>query len=434
MASASTLENGIRILTESAPGSRSISLGVLIGASPQDDPAEQLGLAHVAEHALFLGTRGREGADLYRMMDSAGGQMGAFTARDYTCVYADILDEYVTYAMELVGDILVNTAVPEDDLEQEKSAIQREIDLVADSPYEQLNAALKSAAWGDHPLGRPVHGTKEGVDRIHRDDVLDFFSSHYTPDSMIVSASGNVDHDHFVELCQDALWSLQGTARPETAEPCRQRSTVSVIPSERSQAYFSIALPAFEFIDSDRYPLFVLSSILGGGLRSRLFRELRERRGLVYSIGSEIHAYRDGGMLCIEGAASPEQLMTVISTTVHQLFGMLCGELPIDEEELVCARMKLRGQHLLAAEHLNTSMSRLATQEFYFGKTLPEGEIAGRFESVQSTDLERVSYRLLPGLADLAIAVTGPDTWTAEWNTTLNELVGGFSELRSVNS
>lgn len=434
MASASTLENGIRILTESAPGSRSISLGVLIGASPQDDPAEQLGLAHVAEHALFLGTRGREGADLYRMMDSAGGQMGAFTARDYTCVYADILDEYVTYAMELVGDILVNTAVPEDDLEQEKSAIQREIDLVADSPYEQLNATLKSAAWGDHPLGRPVHGTKEGVEQINRDDVLGFFDTHYTPDSMIVSASGNVDHDHFVELCQDALWSLQGTSRPKPAESCRQRSTVSVIPSERSQAYFSIALPAFEFVDSDRYPLFVLNSILGGGLRSRLFRELRERRGLVYSIGSEIHAYRDGGMLCIEGAASPEQLMTVISTTVHQLFGMLCGELPIDEEELVCARMKLRGQHLLAAEHLNTSMSRLATQEFYFGKTLPEGEIAGRFESVDAADLERVSYRLLPGLGDLAIAVTGPDKWAAEWNTTLNELVGGFSELRSVNS
>jgi predicted Zn-dependent peptidase len=204
-----------------------------------------------------------------------------------------------------------------------------------------------------------------------------------------------------------------------------------VIPSDRSQAYFSIALPAFPFVDQDRYPLFVLSSILGGGLRSRLFRE---RRGMVYSIGSEIHAYRNGGMLCIEGAAAPEQLMTVISTTVHQLFGMLCGELPIDEEELVCTRMILRGQHLLAAEHLNTSMSRLATQEFYFGQALPEGEIVQRFESIQSADLERVSGRLLPGLDDLAIAVTGPETWASEWDATLNDLVEGFAELRSSNS
>lgn len=420
-----SLDNGLRVVTQNVPDRRSVSVGVLIDAGPQDDPSDRLGLAHVCEHAAFLGTHGRTAGELCRLMDSAGGQMGAFTSRDYTCIYADVLDDYITFAMELVGDILVNSVVPEDGLNTELQAIQRELAMRSDTPAEELNTLLKASAWSQHPLGRPVHGTEDGIASITRDDVCQFFSDYYAPDGLIISAAGNVDHDQFTELCQDAFWSLEGQRPRRSPESCRQQTTVKVLPSAVSQAYFCLSIPGLAYTDADRYALFVINNVLGGGLSSRLHRELRERCGLVYSVRSEVHSYRDGGMLVIEGATSPDHLVHVVTAVLNQLFLLLSGEVPPNEEELATTVMQLRGQHLLSAGELHTVMSRLATQEFYFGRSLPENEIVSGIEQVTPDTLSRVSERLLAGVGDLAVTATGPEPWASAWDAELTALLCG---------
>lgn len=422
-----SLENGIRIVTEHLPCSRSVSLGVLIDAGPQDDPPGLSGLAHLSEHALFQGTSGRSAVEIARLMDVAGGQMGAFTARDYTCFSANVLDEYLTYATELFGDMLLNSVFPDENIEREKQAVLREIGLTRDSPTERVHQQLKQTMWPGQALGRAVHGDVASVERITADDVESFVRQHYTPDRIIVAAAGNVEHDGLVEQIRDAFWRLSGSPPARRPARARFRSGVTLDESPVSQAYFAIGMEAPEYGAVDRYVLFLLNSVLGGGMSSRLFRKLREESGLVYGISSELHSYRDAGAWVIEGSTEPEHLTTVVALTIMELQQLATFETAIDEEELWTAKMQVRGQHLLSADSAHTRMSRLATQELYFGRLIPESEILAAIEAVAITDLRQVCHRrLLPAVGQLALSVVGPGS---EWYSqeSLEELLSEFA-------
>ncbi len=422
------LENGIRIVTERLPSSRSVSLGVLIDAGPQDDPRALSGLAHLSEHSLFQGTSGRSAFEIARLMDVAGGQMGAFTTRDYTCFHANVLDEYLTYATELFGDMLLNSVFPEDNIEREKQALLREIGLNSDSPSERVHNQLKQEIWPNHPLGRVVHGDSEAVQRMTNDDVRAFVRRHYTPDRIIIAAAGNIEHEQVVEQIRDSFWRMNGRNAARSSRPCAFHSGVTIEESPVSQAYFSIGVQAPAYDAQDRYRLFLLNSVLGGGMSSRLYRKLREERGLVYGISSELHAYRDAGVWVIEGSTAPEHLMSVVALTVAELQMLAEFETPIDEEELWTARMQVRGQHLLSADSAHTRMSRLATQEFYFGRHLPESEVVREIEGVTFEDLrETCLNRLRPAVSQLALSVVGPEASDCFSQESLEELLGEFS-------
>lgn len=404
-----TLANGVRVISETIQGARSVSLGMLVDAGPQDDPFGQSGLAHLTEHALFLGTSGRSATAISRLMDAAGGQMGAFTSRDYTCLYANVLDEYSTYAIDLLGDILVNSVFPADHLAREKQAIQNEIEASHDNPSDRVHALLKQRVWPEHSLGRSIVGDARHVKAMSRDDVVSFFRQHYVPDGITLSAAGNVDHETFVEQTQDALWALSGVTLPRPRQPVRFQQSVVYEESPYSQAYFALAIPGQPYAHPDRYKLYLLNSLLGSGMSSRLFRGLREERGLVYSISSEIHAYRDGGFLVIEGSTAPEQLMQVVALTLLELYQLASNETPIDEEELWTSKMQIRGQQMLSADSMHTRMSRLATQEFYFGRHLEESEILQSFEQITLEGLREFAMAsVLPVLSDASLAVVGP--------------------------
>lgn len=424
------LNNGIRIATETVPGSQSVSIGVLIDTGPQDDPAGKSGLAHFTEHSLFQGTSSRDAVAISRLMDVAGGQMGAFTSRDYTCFFANVLSDYCPYALDLLGDILLNSTFPEHHLEREKLAILHEIDNACDSPFDRVHSLLKEHIWPNSALGRSILGTRDSVQNFTREDVIYFVHNQYLPDRMIIAASGNLNHDHFVAQTQDAFWRMLGTSLPRASEPCRPRGGVVIDHASVSQAYFAIGIPTANYTDENRFVLHLLNCLLGGGMSSRLFYTLREERGLVYHIQSEVHAYRDAGMLVIEGSTNPEQILQVVNLILQEVHQLVSFEKPVDAEELWKAKMQIRGQHLLASECLHTRMSRILTQELYFGRRIPDESI---LEAVDFIDFHALrSYamdELFPSLADVGVAVIGPASLPESTRQEIEYLLSEFHPL-----
>jgi len=421
-----TLANGIRVVTDTMPAVRSVSIGVLVDASPRDEAPEQSGLAHLIEHAMFQGTSSRDAMQIARLMDVAGGQMGAFTSRDYTCYCATVLDDYRTYALDLLGDILLNSLFPTESLEREKEAILREIAVGRDTPGERTHALLKAFAWSGHPLGRPVVGQPDTVRSLTREDVIYFVHEHYLPGRMIIAAAGSVEHDDFVAQVRDAFWRLLGQSEPRASTRPTYQTGVTMEHMPVSQAYFSLGVRACPYTHPDRYSLHALNSVLGGGISSRLFRRIREERGLVYHIGSEYHAYRDDGMLVIEGSTDPEYLAEVLDLTLAELGKLVNTDGPL-EDELWKAKMQIRGQHIIAAEDVYTRMSRLATQELYFGRHIPTDEILDQVETVNGHTIRRLAADTLRDTPhQIAVAIVGSDVSQRCSTSAVEELLTGL--------
>lgn len=404
------LDNGIRVLTEAVPGSRSISIGVLVDAGPADEQGGARGIAHLVEHLLFQGTASRDALSIARLMDGAGGQVGGFVTRDYTCFTAHVLDDYRYHALDLLGDALLNSTFPEAAVERQKEAIACEIEARRDSPPHFAEDLVKQLAWSGHPLGRPVAGTPEAVRGLTREDAIYFVARHYTPDRILVAAAGHLEHADFVAQARDAFWRLLGEGVPRRREAAGHRGGVVVQHTPIAQAYFALSLPAFAFAAPERYALHVLDRLLGGGISSRLFRRVREERGLVYSIGSSYQAYAQGGTLLVEGSTTPENLPAVLRLVCAELGKLATGEEPVDDEELSRSVTSLINQHLIAAESSAARMSRLATQELYLGRPLPAEEIVYALSQVDRRCLAELAQGwLAPGLEHAALAVVAAE-------------------------
>lgn len=424
-----TLENGIQIVTECMPQMRSVAMSILINAGPQDEPATQMGLAHLTEHLMFQGTGSRDAMQIARMIDTVGGHIGAFTSRDYTCYYASVLDDYRTYALDLLGDILLNSIYPTDSLEREKEAILREIAAAYDSPEERAHTLLKNLVWPNHPLGRPIAGEPETVKAMTREDLIYFVHEHYVPNRITIAAAGNIEHDDFVAQVRDCFWRMLGESQPTTNPPPTAQKGVIIENRDVSQTYFAIGVPAYAYAHPHRYSLHVLNNILGGGISSRLFRRIREERGLVYNIGSEYHAYRDSGLWVIEGSTAPEYLMSVLALTLIQVWQLVMGDEPVDEEELWKTKMQIRGQHLIASEDTYTRMSRLATQELYFGRHITPDEILAEIDAVDEAALRHTYENLLfNALQSVAISIVGPQAPEHYNADSVEELLASFQQ------
>ena len=401
----SALENGIRVVTEELPGQRSVSIGILVDGGAADETSEEHGLAHLSEHLMFQGTGSRSAAEIARLMDSVAGQVGGFTSRDYTGYFATVLSDYAPHALDLLGDVLLNSAFPLDAVEREKASILSEIDGTKDAPGRRALELLKAKVWAGHPLALPVAGRPETVRGFTREDVIYFVHRNYLPDRIIVAAAGHVDHDDFLAQVRDAFWRCMGERPSRAPSPACFRSGIVAEAAPLSQAYFAIGLPAAAYGGDSRYAWHVVAQLLGGGISSRLFRRIREERGLVYDIGAEYHAYRDAGLLVVEGSASPANLPEVLALSLEELHRALGTDPdPVDEEELTRARIQIRGRHLIAGEDSSTRMSRLATQELYFGRQIPEAQVVAGIDGVDAAAL-----RALAGPCEPALAVVGPE-------------------------
>jgi predicted Zn-dependent peptidase len=327
-----------------------------------------------------------------------------------------------------MGDILINSQFAEYAVHQEKETIIRELSAQLDRADVCAHERLKTHIWQGHPLGRPIGGTIASIAGLQQSDVIDFFKANYQPRRLIIAAAGNVNHQDLKTNVADAFWMMKDDGRTDKKppRPTFQRG-VTVESKGVSHVYFSIGLKAAPYASSERYLIHLFTAILGGGMSSRLFRKLRQELGMVYEISAEYQAYRDDGVIVIEGSTTPELLHPVLSQILLEIKGMALQMLPVTEEELWIAKMQLKGQHIIAQENSHTCMSNLATQAFYFNRFIDSEEILSQ---IQQVDLERMNVItanvLSDGLTDSAIALVGPSCESVCNTTALEKMLREF--------
>ncbi|MBN1429421.1 MAG: insulinase family protein [Anaerolineae bacterium] len=418
-----TLENGVRVLTEHMSGVRSVSVGVIVNVGSKDEQPSERGYAHLVEHMLFQGTDQRDARAIAEMMEVGGGAIGAFTTRDYTVYHATVLDEYLPFALEALGDMLCNSVLPEEALSRQRSVILNEI-AGDDNPMQRVNDLLKATFWPDHPLGYPVAGRESTLREANRDSLSDFMRRHYIANKIILAAAGNVESTDFVAQSRDSFWSLQ---RCDVSLPSPSPSPVpgSVIVEQRDlqQVHFAMAWPAPPYISAERYAWHVFSTLFGGGATSRLYHRLREEMGMVYYVNAQYQAYANAGALVVEGGTLPQTLVPVLARTLIELLRM--GEEDVDLDDHHRATQSLVSQHLVSGDSAYVRMSRLGLQELYFRRAIASTEVVDALKQQSPETIRQVAQQTFKtGLP--TIAMVGPVT--EELLQAVGEMLSDFGE------
>jgi predicted Zn-dependent peptidase len=391
------LDNGLTLLTESMPQVRSVTIGVWLRRGSRHEPAKLNGMSHFIEHLVFKGTRNRTAREIALSMDSVGGQIDAFTSKEYTCFYAKVLDQHVEEAVDLLADIVQRPLFDPAELERERQVVLEEIRMVEDSPDELIYDLFAGEFYPRQTLGRPIQGTAETVSAMTRRQLLGFFRRSYRPEHMIVAAAGNLRHAKLAKLVRRGFESLRPSHRPERepAKPRARCATVKKTRNELSQLHLLLGLPAFRKSLPERYALHVLNTILGGTMSSRLFQRIREERGLAYSVYSALNGFRDTGHLVIYAATHPTTGPDVIRLALDELRSLRDrGPTPA---ELEVAREHLKGSLMLALEQTSSRMSNLARQEIYLDRLQSLTETLRRVGGVKVADVHRVARELMSG-------------------------------------
>jgi predicted Zn-dependent peptidase len=380
------LANGLTVITEQMPHIRSASIGIWLETGSRDEDPEWNGISHFIEHMVFKGTKHRTAEEIARQVDSIGGNMDAFTAKECICFNVKVLDEHVPTALDILSDLVLNPVFDAADIVRERGVILEEIKMDEDNPDYLVHEIFTQNFWKDHPLGKPILGTKETVRRFERQPVLDAYASRFAPGNIIVSAAGNLDHDRFVELVTTKFEHMKPlkngfhSAAPKIVSRIILRNKKAL-----EQVQLCMGVPAHPIAHEKRHAGYVLNTLLGGGMSSRLFQNIRERQGLVYSIYSDLNPYRDTGCLAVYAGTSLASAAKVVRSVVSE-FRKLKTE-PVPEEELRRSKAQLKGSLMLSLESSTARMSNLARQEMYFDRYYDLDELIERIEAVTAEDL-----------------------------------------------
>ena len=360
------LDNGLRILTERMSQVRSISIGVWLTRGSRHETAERSGIAHFVEHMLFKGTTSRSAEDIAQAIDSIGGQLDAFTAKEYASYYIKVLDEHLPLAIDILSDIVRNPAFSVEDLEREKKVVVEEIKMVEDTPDDLVHELFTQGFWENHALGRPILGTRETVESFNADLLRAYFTNAYTAPNLIVSAAGNLEHAHVRDLIEERFGSLVQTGEPHAEVAPRVVPKTLIRNKELEQSHLCLGVSSYPQKHDDRYSSYVLNTLLGGSMSSRLFQNVREKRGLAYAVFSGLSAYRDAGSFTIYAGCSNEAVGEVIDLVVEELRTIKQSLVP--DAELQRSKDHLKGSLMLSLENTASRMSHLARQEIYFDR------------------------------------------------------------------
>lgn len=399
------LPNGIRVVTESVSHSHSVSLGIWIGSGSRNETDAQAGISHFIEHMMFKGTRRRSAREIAEALDSVGGRLNAFTDKEHTCYYAKVLAEDLPLAFDVLADMLLESRIDPEEIEREKNVVVEEIKRHEDSPEDLIHDVFARTLWPDHPLGRPVIGSSEVVESFTRDDICGFIDRWYRPDQMVIAAAGKVEHGQVLELADKYFGRLNGRSPQVPHEPPRPVLGTRYVSRSTEQVHLCIGTAGIPHDSEDRYALAVMDAAYGGGMSSRLFQEIRESRGLVYSIGSYYASYREGGLYAVYAGTSMETADEVVAL-VEAEGRRLCEE-GITDKELERAKRQIRGSMILGLESTSARMTRLGKLELAFGRVIPVDEVLERIEAVTLEDVHQLSSRLLNG-GRHAVAAIGP--------------------------
>jgi predicted Zn-dependent peptidase len=387
------LENGLTVLTEPMPHVRSISLGIWLKTGSRNEWPEVNGVAHFIEHLLFKGTLSRTAEEIARQVDSIGGHLDAFTAKETICYSTKVLDEHLPIAFDILADLVSNPRFDPSDLEKERRVILEEIKMVEDTPDDLVNEIFIQNFWKDQPLGRPILGSKSTVKGLGRDKVLEFFERYYTPDNLIISAAGNLDPQRVVEMVQSRFGDRQERRNGFPDPPPRTHSRITLrSKKELEQVQICLGVPSSPLTDEKRYVSYILNTVLGGGMSSRLFQNIREKRGLAYVVFSGLNPYRDTGCLAIYAGTSLEAAPTVVDLIVQELRNL--KKQPLEPDELRRAKDHLKGSLMLSLESTSSRMSNLARQELYFERHFSMDEMIQSIERVNSPEVQELASQI----------------------------------------
>ena len=399
------LPNGVRLITEHMDHVRSVSVGVWLTRGSRHEPRDHGGIAHFVEHMLFKGTDTRSAEDIAQAIDSIGGQLDAFTAKEYASYYIKVLDEHVPLAVDLLTDIVRRPAFADDEIEREKKVILEEIKMVEDTPDDLVHELFTQHFWEGHPLARPILGSRETVEALSGETLRGYFRGAYVAPNMVISAAGNLEHGRVRELVQEAFGDLAASGEPFGEEPPRVSPQVITRTKELEQSHVCLGTNSYPQSHADRYVSYILNTVLGGSMSSRLFQNIREKRGLAYSVFSGLSAYRDAGNITIYAGCANEAVGEVIDLCVEELKAM--KRAPVADAELRRAKDHLKGSLMLSLENTASRMSHLARQEIYFERHFGLDETLAGVERVSAQDVQRVASDLFAN-GSLAATVVSP--------------------------
>jgi len=399
-----TLPSGLRLLTEAMPHVRSVSVGVWLTRGSRHESDQQSGVAHFVEHMLFKGTTSRTAQQIAQTIDSIGGQLDAFTAKEYASYYIKVLDEHLPIAIELLSDMVLHPAMAPADVAREQSVILEEIKMVEDAPDDLVHEVFVQQFWSRHPLGRPILGTPETVSSFESAGLLDYFRRTYIAPNLIIAAAGNLDHARLRALVQDGFADLATGDAAEPTMPPAVTPGVALREKDIEQSHLCLGTPAYPQAHDERHAVYVLNTILGGSMSSRLFQKIREERALAYAVMSHLTAYSDAGMITVYAGCATEKVDEVVDLTLAELRALRAD--PVPDEELRRAKDHLKGSLMLSLENTSSRMSHLVRQEIYFGRHVTLDEMLDGIERVTAEQVQRVAADLFRG--DAVATLVGP--------------------------
>ena len=383
------LANGVRLATERMPHVRSVAIGIWLTRGSRHEPEETAGIAHFVEHMLFKGTNTRSAEAIAQQVDSIGGQLDAFTSKEYAGYYIKVLDEHLAMAVDILSDLVLHPLFAVEDLEREKKVILEEIKMVEDTPDDLVHEMFAETFWGSHPLGRPILGTPASVGALDRDTLRTYFNDTYVSNNFVVVAVGNLEHDVVQQLVEKALEGAPSVGSDAVMSAPVTSQIVQVRQKELEQSHVCFGTAALPQHHPDRYAGYVLNTTLGGSMSSRLFQNVREKRGLAYAVFSGLSAYQDAGALSIYAGCANDAVAELIEVVVAEIRQMKHGG--IEEGELRRAKDHLKGSLMLGLESTSSRMSHLARQEMYRDRNDGLDEMLVAIENVTPQDVQRLS-------------------------------------------
>jgi predicted Zn-dependent peptidase len=403
------LPNGLRVLTEAIPAMRSVSFGVYVSVGSRDEAPTQAGASHFLEHLLFKGTKRRSALDISAAIEAVGGETNAYTTKEYTCYYARVLDADLPLAVDVMCDVVADSVLAAADVETERGVILEEIAMNEDEPGDEVHDVFAGAVYGRHPLGRLISGTEETVSALTRAQILKFYRGRYTAPDIVIAAAGHLDHDTVVRQVVAALGIAPGFAGP--AEPAPLRPTapavpvrggrVAVRPKDTEQAHVVLGCAGIRRDDERRFALGALNNALGGGMSSRLFQQIREQRGLAYSVYSYTSMFCDSGLFAVYAGCAPGKVDEVLALTRDELARVAVHGLT--DTEVARGKGMLKGSLVLGLEDTGSRMSRLGKGELLYGDVLTVDQVLAKVDAVSPDDVRAVAAEVLANPLSLAV-------------------------------
>ncbi|MBM7659311.1 putative Zn-dependent peptidase [Bacillus mesophilus] len=399
-----TCKNGVRIVLENIPTVRSVAIGVWIGTGSRNETPENNGVSHFLEHMFFKGTKTRSAREIAESFDSIGGQVNAFTSKEYTCYYAKVLDEHANYALEVLADMFFNSTFDEEELKKEKNVVFEEIKMYEDTPDDIVHDLLSRAAYKDHALGYPILGTEETLTTFNGDTLRNYMNETYIPENVVVSIAGNIDEE-FIKVVEQFFGSYEtGKNLAETSAPTFYHEKLAR-KKETEQAHLCLGYNGLQVGHEKIYSLIVLNNVLGGSMSSRLFQEVREQRGLAYSVYSYHSSFKDNGMLTIYGGTGSQQL-NVLYDTIQQTLSTLMDK-GITTKELVNSKEQIKGSLMLSLESTNSRMSRNGKNELLLKRHRTLDEILEYVNEVTEESVNQLATTIFN--TEPSVSLVSPD-------------------------